>query len=302
MKPTPSEFAKRVYLKNLQQFFWRDILMRKKFCLLGVAIIAVFFGLDLTDSNAEYICGDANSDGSLNVSDAVYIVNYVFIGGPAPDPECCETGCPPVMTDIDGNTYFTVMIGDQCWMAQNLKVTKYRNGDPIPEVTDNAAWESLTTGAYCTYNNDGANLTTYGRLYNWHAVNDPRGIAPEGWHVPTDAEWKQLEMYLGLSPAEADATGWRGTDEGGKLKEVSTVHWASPNTGATNVSGFTGLPGGVRWTVGNFMNMGLDALFWSSTEYSSTGGVYRWLECTHSQVYRYSYVKGGGLSIRCVKD
>ncbi|HDS01102.1 MAG TPA: hypothetical protein ENO22_02595 [candidate division Zixibacteria bacterium] len=276
--------------------------MRKKLCLIAVTTIAVFFALNLTDSNAEYICGDANDDGSLNVSDAIYIANYVFVGGPVPDPNCCESDCPPTVTDIDGNTYFTVEVGDQCWMAQNLKVTHYSNGDPIPNVTDGGVWGGLTTGAYCDYNNEAGNAAIYGRLYNWYAVIDIRDIAPEGWHVPTDAEWKQLEIFLGLSLAEADAEGWRGTDEGGKLKEIGIMHWGSPNTGATNESGFTVLPAGTRSVSGNFSNLGADARLWSSTEASSTGGGYRWLEYSHSDIYRFRYVKGGGLSVRCVKD
>jgi uncharacterized protein (TIGR02145 family) len=124
----------------------------------------------------------------------------------------------PVVTDIDGNVYQTVTIGAQVWMAENLKVTHYRNGDPIPNVTDTAAWEGLSTGAYCEYDNDINNVATYGRLYNWYAVDDSRGLAPEGWHVPSDDEWKQLEMYLGMSQSEADDYGWRGTDEGGEVK------------------------------------------------------------------------------------
>ncbi len=187
-------------------------------------------------------------------------------------------------------------------MAQNLKVTHYRNGDPIPNVTDGGIWAGLTTGAYCDYNNEEGNVAVYGRLYNWYAVIDSRDIAPEGWHVPTDAEWKQLEIYIGMSQAEADATGWRGTDEGGKLKEFGTAHWDSPNMGATNMSGFTALPGGYRSAYGGYNSMGSGARFWSSTEYLSDGGYYRWLEYTYSQSYRMGILLGSGLSVRCVKD
>ena len=188
------------------------------------------------------VCGDANNDGVINLLDILYLIDYKYGTPPGPEPICGpETG---TVTDIDGNTYQTVKIGDQWWMAENLKVTCYRNGDAIPNITDGTTWASLSTGAYCEYNNDINNVATYGRLYNWYAVTDSRNIAPAGWHVPSDAEWKQLEMYLGMSQSEADATGWRGTDEGGKLKEVGTMHWNSPNTGATNESGFTALPGG----------------------------------------------------------
>jgi len=206
------------------------------------------------------------------------------------------------VTDIDGNVYQTIKIGDQWWMVENLKVTHYRNGDPIPNVTDGGTWSGLTTGAYCEYNNDPGNVVTYGRLYNWYAVDDSRNIAPEGWHVPSDAEWKQLEMYLGMSQAEADATGWRGTDEGGKLKEAGTTHWLSPNTGATNESGFTALPGGYRLGSGLYYSVGSNALFWSSTEYDGYGAWFRYLGYSSSQVYRYDYDERGGFSVRCVRD
>jgi uncharacterized protein (TIGR02145 family) len=139
-------------------------------------------------------------------------------------------------------------------------------------------------------------------LYNWYAVDDSRNIAPEGWHVATDEEWKQLEMYLGMSQTEADTTGWRGADEGGKLKEAGTTHWTSPNTGATNESGFTALPGGYRGSTGDFTNVGGSALFWSSTEGSSGTAWGRYLGCYDSQVYRGSNNKRGGFSVRCVRD
>jgi uncharacterized protein (TIGR02145 family) len=253
------------------------------------------------DVSAEYVCGDANGDGSLNLSDAIFMLNYLFKGGPAPDPNCCPD-CPPTVTDYDGNVYQTVLIGDQCWMMENLKVTHYRNGDPIPHVTDGGTWEGLTSGAYCNYNNDEGNVATYGRLYNWYAVDDSRNIAPAGWHVPTDEEWKQLEMYLGMSQAEADDVGWRGTDEGGKLKEAGTTHWYPPNEGATNESGFTALPGGYRNYYGYFTSMGYIAYFWSSTEYDSLFAWRRHLDYYSSQVSRYSSYKQLGFSVRCVRD
>jgi len=147
------------------------------------------------------------------------------------------------VTDIDGNVYKTVKIGDQWWMAENLKVRHYRNGDPIPHEINNVEWIMLTTGAYCYYDNDSSHAADYGALYNWYTVSDFRNIAPEGWHVPTDEEWKELEMALGISQEYADSTEWRGTNEGGKLKETGTTHWNSPNEGATNESGFTARAG-----------------------------------------------------------
>jgi uncharacterized protein (TIGR02145 family) len=205
------------------------------------------------------------------------------------------------LTDIDGNVYQTVKIGNQLWMAENLKVIHYRNGDAIPNVTENGSWSVLNTGAYCNYNNYENNVETYGRLYNWYTVNDPRGLAPEGWHVPTDEEWKQLEMFLGMSQSEADATNWRGTDEGGKMKEAGTAHWQSPNTGATNSSGFSALPGGSRSNNGGYLGITTAAKFFSST---SSGGGLAWgriLQHERSGIYRGGQ-KVEGFSIRCVRD
>ena len=162
------------------------------------------------------------------------------------------------MTDIDGNTYQTVKIGNQWWIAENLNVTHYQNGDAIPNVTDSAAWWGLTSGAYCNYNNDAANVAVYGRLYNWYAVHDSRNIAPAGWHVPSDAEWQTLVDYLGGDPVA-----------GGKMKEAGTTHWISPNTGATNESGFSGLPGGYRHTDGYYYDISYSASFWTFTESDS---------------------------------
>jgi uncharacterized protein (TIGR02145 family) len=216
--------------------------------------------------------------------------------------EAETTDSTGTVTDIDGNVYKTIKIGDQVWMAENLKVTHYRNGDPIPNVTDVGTWGDLTTGAYCNFDNNEGHVATYGRLYNWYAVDDSRNIAPEGWHVPTDADWKQLEMYLGMSQAEADGKGWRGTDEGGKLKETGTTHWASPNTGATNESGFSALPGGYRHSSGSFTSMGGRANFWSSTGISSGYAWGRTLSCYCSQVSRNNYDKHYGCSVRCVRD
>ena len=195
------------------------------------------------------------------------------------------------VTDIDGNVYQTVTIGTQEWMAANLKVTHYRNGDDIPNVTDNATWEALNTGAYCEYNNDANNVATYGRLYSGYAVGDSRNIAPTGWHIPSDAEWQTLVDYLGgISVA------------GGKMKEAGTMHWYSPNIGATNESGFSGLPCGYRSYDGPYGRIGYSAYFWSSTELSISEAWYRYLDYNGSGVYRGSSGKRFGYSVRCVND
>ena len=168
--------------------------------------------------------------------------------------------------DIDGNRYRVILIGDRTWMAENLRVTHYRNGDPVPEVILGAGWADLATGAYCVYDNNTGNIKPFGFLYNWFAVADDNHITPEGWHVPTDEEWKQLEMTLGMSREAADSTDFRGTDEGGQLKESGTGHWASPNAGATNATGFSALPGGYRKFDGSFHGMGTHASFWTASE------------------------------------
>ena len=210
-----------------------------------------------------------------------------------------ETG---TVTDIDGNVYKTIKIGNQWWMAENLKVTRYRNGDPISNVTDVADWTNLSSGAYCNYDNDVNNVGTYGSFYNWYAVDDARGLAPEGWRVPTDDDWKELEMYLGMSQAELDLfDAWRGTNEGGKLKETGTTHWLSPNTGATNESGFTALPGGQRNGWGIFTELGHTCVFHTST-LDGNDSYRRYLDNTHSSINRYSTWKICGYSIRCLKN
>jgi len=217
-----------------------------------------------------------------------------------------ETG---TVTDIDGNVYKTVKIGNQWWMAENLRVTHYATGDPIPNVTDNTEWKNLTTGAWCAYKNDDNNIETYGLLYNWYAINDSRNIAPAGWHVPTDEEWKELEMHLGMSQSEAGGIGcYRGTDEGGKMKATGTIEngdglWYAPNTGATNESGFTALPGGFRsCSYGSFGGIGSEGYWWSATEYSSAVALHRFLCYNHSEVYRGNIRKQAGFSVRCVRD
>ena len=192
----------------------------------------------------------------------------------------------------DDNTtpYPTVTIGNRIWMQKNLNVCKYRNGDDIPQVTDLNSWNGLTTGAWCYYANDTANGLVYGKLYNWYAVNDPRGLAPVGWHIPSDDEWTILTTYLG------------GIDvAGGKMK--ATTLWNSPNT-ATNSSGFTALPGGSCYKTSGFSNLGLKGNWWSSTvDNTNTNGVWsRYINYNLSYVASYAYNKNDGFSVRCVKD
>ncbi len=195
------------------------------------------------------------------------------------------------VTDIDGNVYEIVKIGNQWWMAENLKVTHYRNGNPIPNVISYSEWENLTTGVYCSYDNSTSHMDTYGCFYNWYAVNDSRNIAPEGWHVPSDAEWQTLVDYLG-----GDAVA------GGKLKETGFLHWSTPNTGTTNESGFTALPGGYLWPDEGCVNLGFTARFWSITENYDIFVWNRSLFFWDSVVSRGYDLKTDGYSIRCIKD
>jgi len=206
------------------------------------------------------------------------------------------------VTDYDGYTYQTIKIGEQWWMMENLKVKHYRNGNLLTNVTDNSEWSSLDSGAYCNYGNDSTDIATYGRLYNWYAVNDSLELAPEGWHIPNDEEWKQMEMYLGMSQSEVNGTGWRGTDEGSKLKEFGTIHWSSPNAGANNESGFKALPGGHRMSSGIFNTLDSNAFFWSNTKAGSTDAYSRTLYFNRPEVYRFDTECNNGYSVRCVKD
>ncbi|HRZ41538.1 MAG TPA: FISUMP domain-containing protein [Bacteroidales bacterium] len=213
--------------------------------------------------------------------------------------------CPgmPTMTDYNGNIYNTIQIGTQCWMQENLKARNYKNGTVIPNITDDTTWAGLSTGAICWYNNDSASYAaTYGALYNWYAVDDANGLCPTGWHVPTDPEWQTLEMFLGMSQAQAGSTGLRGTDEGGKMKEAGLAHWYSPNTCATNVSGFTALPGGGRNLDGSFVFLVLAGHWWSSSANSTTIAWSRQLSNYYSLVNRFYINKKNGYSVRCMRD
>jgi uncharacterized protein (TIGR02145 family) len=201
--------------------------------------------------------------------------------------------------DRDGNVYHTVTIGTQVWMVENLKTTKYNDGSPIPLVTDGSAWTELSTPGYCWHNNnEAANKDTYGALYNWYTVNTGK-LCPKGWHVPTDAEWKTLEMYLGLTQAEADDFGYRGTDQGTQLKNTSG--WNSGGNG-TNTSGFSALPGGGRNLNGTFFSIGSYGIWWSSSEVGTNYAWFRYLSYNYGYVFRSNDSKQNGFSVRCLRD
>jgi len=195
-----------------------------------------------------------------------------------------------IVTDIDGNIYHTVTIGTQTWLAENLKTTKYRNGDPIPKITDGTAWSNTTSGAYCDYNNDVKNGATYGRLYNWSGANESRMIAPKGWHVPTESEWATLTSFV-------------GTDAGKKLKsETGWFDYNSFSSSGNDDVGFTGLPGGYRDAFGNFKNLGYDGIWWSSTKTNSDNARFRKISYDSLDVFQSSTDMKRGQSVRCIKD
>jgi uncharacterized protein (TIGR02145 family) len=258
--------------------------MQKEFPNVNLQANGSFIAV--TDYNALYSTSSGTITGKFKggLNTIVYIGDYWMVG----DFE--KTGIIP-----------SVAIGSQIWSTTNLDVTSYRDGTPIPQVTDPSAWANLTTGAWCYYNNNSANGTTYGKLYNWYAVagihdNDPstpnKFLAPTGWHVPSDAEWAVLIDYLG---GESVA--------GGKMKETGTTHWQSPNTGATNQSGFTGLPGGYRSYDGIFNDVMINGNWWSSSEGSSSNVAWtRYLHYNDTFAGFVTFNKIGGFSVRLVKD
>jgi uncharacterized protein (TIGR02145 family) len=191
---------------------------------------------------------------------------------------------------MDGHSYGVVEIGDQCWFTENLRTTVYADDSAIPEVTDDTAWAGLSTGARCDYDNDASNVATYGRLYNWHAVNNGSGLCPSGWHVPTDGEWTALETYLA-------ANGHSGA-EGTALK--STSGWNSGGNGTDNF-GFSALPGGFRDNDGYFVAAGYFGFWWSSSP-SGGGAWYRYLDLTSPVIGRDLNGPRNGLSVRCLRD
>ena len=244
-------------------------------------------------TNALFSCKKekTNTNSTTNSSNGVTCVdnpniNFTAIGTPVGKFSDC-------IKDVDGNVYKTVNIGTQTWMAENLKTSKYNDGTPIQNVKDSLVWSKLTTGAWCYYNNDEKNNSKYGKLYNWYSVNSTsngnKNVCPTGWHVPTDAEWTVLTDFLG-----------GGSISGGKMKEVGTSSWQSPNTDFTNISGFTGLPGGLRSDNGDYREIGNFGLWWCSTERSIIGAYNRILSV--NELGRASYSKGTGLSVRCFKD
>jgi uncharacterized protein (TIGR02145 family) len=194
--------------------------------------------------------------------------------------------------DVQGNSYPTIKIGDQWWMAENLNTTKFSTGEDIPNVTGAGEWVSSVNAAYCNANNDTAIAEVYGRLYNWYAATDGRKICPNDWHVPSDNDWVALTQFLGGEEVA-----------GGKLKQTGTELWSSPNADATNESGFNAIPGGVRnSTAGIFVGIGINASWWSVTQHN-TDNAFTWgITSVNGIMSNYFLDKNTGSSIRCVKD
>ena len=244
----------------------------------------------IMDGSCVYMSGCTDPDAANFNPDAT-----IDDGSCVYDP--AECGNVSTLT-FDGYTYDLVAIGDQCWFAENLRTEYYTNGDAIPASLTAGEWESTTIGAVAVYDDEASNLAEYGRLYNWYAVDDARGLCPTGWHVPTDGEWMTLEMELGMSESEANDIGGRGTDQGTQMK--TTYGWYQGGNG-TNSSGFSGLPGGFRGTGGYFNGAGSSGIWWSS----SPGGSFAWFRSLGydlPSVNRNGLYLRTGFSVRCLRD
>jgi uncharacterized protein (TIGR02145 family) len=197
------------------------------------------------------------------------------------------------VTDIDGNVYNTIKINNQIWMAENLKTKKYNNGDLIgTTIPPNSDISNEPSPKYeWAYDGNESNMTIYGLLYTWYSVNDDRKLCPTGWHVPTDTEWKILTEFLG-----GDSIA------GGKLKQTGTTYYFAPNLGATNESGFTALPSGLRYATGVFYSLGDGPIWWTSTEFDNNNAIFRSLGYSGIAIRRDYFPKNNGMAIRCIKD
>ena len=223
-------------------------------------------------------------------------------GGTGYGTEQTFTTTGSVITDIDGNTYQTLTYCTQTWIQKNLSVTHYRNGDPIPQISDPNLWSSSTTGAWCYVNNDPATEPIYGRLYNWKAATDPRGLAPTGWHVPSISDWHKLVKCLDPL-ADTTIIGTQSQIAGGAMKETGLVHWLSPNSGATNSTGFTGLPAGIRSNYpAIYFYIGQSGSFWSTTDQNPYESFYFILGNNTASSATTTFPPSVGMSIRCLKD
>ena len=245
--------------------------------------------------------GASSSDNqNLYVSetgDTLFLLNggYVIIPGISAANNG-GSGSANTVTDVQGNVYATVQIGTQRWMAENLRTTKFCNGEDIPQISNDNNWNTATTPGWCVYNADPTNDTLFGKLYNWFTVSDPRNACPCGWHVPSDAEFTTLTDFLGTESVA-----------GGKMKAIGTLSggdglWSIANFEATNESGFTGLPGGGRASGAQFSGVNVNAWFWNSSSYTATTAWRRIIENLSPGVTRSEVNKKTGCSVRCVQD
>jgi uncharacterized protein (TIGR02145 family) len=253
----------------------------------------------LTSSTTYYARSYAkNSNGVVVYGNEVSFTTIA----PLPGVRCPGT---PTVTDIDGNIYNTVQIGNQCWTQSNLKVSKYRNGDTIPTGFSTNDWLNTTSGAYAIYNNP-VNHSLFGKLYNHYVVTDSRGLCPTGWHVPSDGEWNLLMKYLDPNSDTTISGGSHSLSAGGALKSTAMQPtpggWNSPNSGATNSSGFTAPPGGHRGGDSNYSDVSFSGYWWSSSVSSGPHAWSRYLSCNYGNVFRYDYNRHNGFSVRCIKD
>jgi uncharacterized protein (TIGR02145 family) len=239
--------------------------------------------IGLSAGTMYYVRAYATNSISTEYGNEISITTTVSGGGNG-----CSVG-PTTVTDFDGNVYNVVSIGSQCWMKENLKTTHYRNGTGIVNFSSSNQWSNATFGSYTEYNSSSGYGQIYGKLYNFLAVANPAGLCPTGWHVPTDAEWTTLENSLGGSSIA-----------GGKMKEIGTTYWSSPNAGASNSSGFSGLPGGYRDDFGQYVGEGYNGYWWSSTQIPSC--YFRYLNWLAPNVNRSGNNELFGYSVRCVRD
>ena len=274
----------------------------KKIAIL-IAGIALLSGIATAQTDTMYIMKNRVVVGKYNVATQVDSVVFYKPTITTPPISTVTTGSA---TDQEGNTYKTVTIGTQTWFAENLKTSKYNDGTTIPNVTDATEWSNLTTGAYCNYNNDASNAATYGRLYNWYAVNTGK-LCPTGWHVPSNDEWTTLQYYLIENSYNYDGTT---TDNKIAKAMASTTDWSSSSsTGAignnpstNNKSGFTALPGGYRSYSGAFNYVGDYGYWWSSAEYDTYTAYYRGLSYLYSYLSYNLNSKVSGFSVRCLRN
>ena len=262
--------------------------MKNKFLIICAAIFFVAIGTQAqTDTMYFYKNGTVIDKIATNTFDSItYLKKNPYLNP--------NINYGSVM-DIDGNTYATVSIGSQVWMAENLKTTRYNDGTLITNLSDNGTWTTTSSPAMCWLSNNIYYKNVYGGLYNWYAVDitatGGRNICPTGWHVPTNAEWTKLTTYLG---GESVA--------GGKLKETGTTHWLSPNIGATNESGFTALPGGNRMVNGTLYGIEMNGYWWCANEVDTNIAWYRWMNIIESKVNSSNIIKKMGYSVRCLKN